>query len=122
MRDRFGIFGAVIRIRELILLLVVTLRIPNTRHPAVGALGVSLSTPSPVVSREQGASPAASAQLCHQSAARRPLQAPLMSLPPRPPVPATTRGGYGARSSLMPHLPVVPWVKVARIPVVARSS
>jgi len=30
MRDRFGIFGAVIRIRKLSLLLVVTLRMPNT--------------------------------------------------------------------------------------------
>jgi len=29
MRDRFGIFGAVIRIRKLSLLLVVTLRMPN---------------------------------------------------------------------------------------------
>jgi len=32
MRDRFGIFGAVIRIRKLSLLLVVTLRIPNKVH------------------------------------------------------------------------------------------
>jgi hypothetical protein len=30
MRDRFGIFGAVIRIRKLSLLLVVTLRMPNS--------------------------------------------------------------------------------------------
>ena len=30
MRDRFGIFGAVIRIRKLSLLLVMMLRIPNT--------------------------------------------------------------------------------------------
>jgi hypothetical protein len=30
MRDRFGIFGAVIRIRKLRLLLVMTLRMPNT--------------------------------------------------------------------------------------------
>jgi hypothetical protein len=29
MRDRFGIFGAVIRIRKLSLLLVMTLRMPN---------------------------------------------------------------------------------------------
>ena len=32
MRDRFGIFGAVIRIRKLSLLLVMTLRMPNTLH------------------------------------------------------------------------------------------
>ena len=32
MRDRFGIFGAVIRIRKLSLLLVMTLRIPNRWH------------------------------------------------------------------------------------------
>ena len=31
MRDRFGIFGAVIRIRKLSLLLVVTLRMPNSK-------------------------------------------------------------------------------------------
>jgi len=29
MRDRFGIFGAVIRIRKLSLLLVMTLKMPN---------------------------------------------------------------------------------------------
>ena len=33
MRDRFGIFGAVIRIRKLSLLLVMTLRIPNNLLP-----------------------------------------------------------------------------------------
>ena len=32
MRDWFGIFGAIIRIRKLSLLLVVTLRMPNTGH------------------------------------------------------------------------------------------
>ena len=32
MRDRFGIFGAVIRIRKLSLLLVMTLRMPNKRQ------------------------------------------------------------------------------------------
>jgi hypothetical protein len=32
MRDRFGIFGAVIRIRKLSLLLVVMLRMPNSHH------------------------------------------------------------------------------------------
>jgi len=32
MRDRFGIFGTVTRIRKLSLLLVVMLRIPNTRQ------------------------------------------------------------------------------------------
>ena len=31
MRDRFGIFGAVIKIRKLSLLLVVTLRSPNSK-------------------------------------------------------------------------------------------
>jgi hypothetical protein len=31
MRDRFGIFGAVIRIRKLSLLLVMTLRMPNSQ-------------------------------------------------------------------------------------------
>jgi len=36
MRDRFGIFGAVIRIRKLSQLLVVTLRMPNTYHPQTG--------------------------------------------------------------------------------------
>ena len=34
-----------------------------------------------------------------------PLQAPPMSLPPRPPVLAAARGGYGARSSPMLQLP-----------------
>jgi hypothetical protein len=34
MRDRFGIFGAVIRIRKLSLLLVVTLRMPNKGLPS----------------------------------------------------------------------------------------
>ena len=36
MGDRFGIFGAIIRIRKLSLLLVVKLRMPNT-HPLPGA-------------------------------------------------------------------------------------
>jgi hypothetical protein len=35
MRDRFGIFGAVIRIRKLSLLLVMTLRMPNTYQDAL---------------------------------------------------------------------------------------
>jgi len=34
MRDRFGIFGAVIRIRKLSLLLVMTLRMPNMKEEA----------------------------------------------------------------------------------------
>jgi len=41
MRDRFGIFGAVIKIRKLSLLLVMTLRIPNNKAEikCMGSIG-----------------------------------------------------------------------------------
>ena len=53
MRDRFGIFGAVIRIRKLSLLLVVTLRMPNmyereSTYRGVAPLAESLSLPMPL--------------------------------------------------------------------------
>ena len=40
MRDRFGIFGTVIRNKKLSLLLVMTLRMPNSGH-IVGLINVS---------------------------------------------------------------------------------
>ena len=45
MRDRFGIFGTVIRIRKLSLLLVVMLRIPNNGYFGLMALEVMLELP-----------------------------------------------------------------------------
>jgi len=44
MRDRFGIFGTVIRIRKLSLLLVVMLRIPNSWHYVSAVLMYCLPT------------------------------------------------------------------------------
>jgi len=46
MRDRFDIFGAVIRIRKLSLLLVVTLRMPNSE--ALGVMPQSLNGSDPL--------------------------------------------------------------------------
>ena len=43
MRDRFGIFGTVTRFRELSLLLVMMLRIPNTQRLADRAAQTQLS-------------------------------------------------------------------------------